>query len=157
MSDSAERLAVSTTRTADEWVAALRRREGELRQHGHSRAVASETAQIEDRIATQWPADWGSEFQALVYGDFEAPPTALEYSGLGIRVLPENLRNTVITGAMGVYAARVQVPEPSFPAVMDAAARLNTLIGIWAVVDWGNRSNGGPTSRTAPWGASAGR
>jgi hypothetical protein len=75
-----------------------------------------------------------------MYGDFDALPSALEYSQLGIRILPENLRNTVITGAMGVYAAKVQVSERSFPAVMDAAARLNTLIGIWGVIDWGNRS-----------------
>ena len=140
MGESSEMPSKSPARTADEWIAALRRRESELLQEGHSRAVASETAQIEDRIANHWPAAWGAEFQALVYGDFDAPLGELEYPLLGVRVLPENLRNTVIRGALGVFAARVRVAERTFPAIMDAAARLNTLVGIWAAVEWGNRS-----------------
>jgi hypothetical protein len=127
------------TRTADEWMAALRSREAELRAQGHSRGVAFETAQVEDRIRTQWPAAWGDFLQVLIYGDFDAPPAELHYPLLGIRVLPENLQNTVITGAFGVLAARVQVSERTFEAVMDAVARVNTLIGIWAVTEWGNR------------------
>lgn len=140
MSDESGKPATPPDRTVDEWIESLRRREDELRQEGHPRAVASETAQIEDRIATQWPETWGEEFQALVYGDFSAPPTPCEYPQLGIRILPENLRNTVISGAIGVFAARVTVSERSFGGVMDAASRLNTLIGIWAIVEWGNRS-----------------
>jgi hypothetical protein len=139
MTESDDTSQTSAARIADEWMASLRGREAELREQGHSRVVAFETAQVEDRIRTQWPAAWEDDLQVLIYGDFDAPPAELNYPLLGIRVLPENLPNTVISGAFGVLAARVRIRERSFAAVMDAGARVNTLIGIWAVAEWGNR------------------
>jgi hypothetical protein len=106
-----------------------------------SRAVALATAEIESRIEA-WPAGCSDDLIALIYGDFIAPEQDLEYPIIGITVKAEKLTNTIIHGALCVLRAQVKVSEKSLEAVLDAAARLNTLLGVWTGMDWGNRSVG---------------
>jgi hypothetical protein len=103
--------------------------------------VAFGTAQLEDRIA-RWPETWGDALQVLIFGDFVAPDYDLDYPMLGITVEAGIRKNTIIRTAICVVSARVKVREKSLSAVMDAAARLNTLLGIWTILDWGNRGVG---------------
>ena len=78
----------------------------------------------------------------LIYGDFDAPEHDLDYPTLGITVEAGKLTNTIIKTALCVVGARVDVSEKSLSAVQDAAARLNTFLGIWTIIDWGNRGVG---------------
>src|SRR5579883_394200 len=93
------------------------------------------------RIA-QWPAGWADDLVVLIYGDFNVPPTELAFPDLGITIEPEKLTNTVIRSAMCVLKARVKIPEKSVNALVDAAARINTLLGVLAVLNWGNAGSG---------------
>ena len=38
--------------------------------------------------------------------------------------------------------SRVKVREKTLAEVLDATARLNTLLGVWTAIDWGNRGLG---------------
>lgn len=96
---------------------------------------------MEMRIA-QWPAGWGDDLVVLIYGDFNEPPAELAFPDLGITIEPEKLINTVIRSAMCVLKARVKIAEKSVKALVDAAARINTLLGVLAVLDWGNSGSG---------------
>jgi hypothetical protein len=126
---------------ADKWWAALNERAEELRAQGLSRSVAMNTAEVESRIA-QWPPTWGNDLCALIYGDFDPPPHELHYPSLGITIEPEKLTNTIIRSALCVLKARVKVREKTLPEVLDATARLNTFLGVWTAIDWGNRGLG---------------
>jgi hypothetical protein len=126
---------------ADQYMAALNKRAAELQATGFSRWVAFYTAELEARIA-RWPESWGDDLQVLIYGDFDAPDHDLDYPALGITVKAGKRTNTIIKTALCVMNARVKVREKSLPAVLDAAARLNTFLGIWTIIDWGNRGVG---------------
>ena len=90
MTQSEDTSLTPVVRTADERTTELRSREAELLKQGHSRAVASETAQVEDRMRTQWDAGWGNDLQVLIYGDFDALPSEVHYPLLGIRISPKS-------------------------------------------------------------------
>lgn len=126
---------------ADEWWAALNKRARELQSQGLSRSVAMNTAELESKIA-QWPPAWGDDFCVLIYGDFDPPPHQLQYPSVGITIEPEKLTNTIIRSAMCVLKARVKVREKTLAEVLDATARLNTFLGVWTAIDWGNRGLG---------------
>ncbi|MEE9296855.1 MAG: hypothetical protein V3W34_18070 [Phycisphaerae bacterium] len=126
---------------ADQFMAGLNKRAAELQETGLSRGVAFGTADLEARIAS-WPKKWGDDLQVLIYGDFDAPNHDLDYPALGITVEAGKCTNTIIKTALCVVSARVTVREKSLSAVLDAAARLNTFLGIWTIIDWGNRGVG---------------
>jgi hypothetical protein len=126
---------------ADQYMAALNKRVTELQDTGLSRGVAFGIAELEARIA-RWPESWGDNLQVLIYGDFDAPDHDLDYPALGITVEAGKRSNTIIQTALCVVNTRVKVREKSLSAVLDAAARLNTFLGIWTIIDWGNRGVG---------------
>lgn len=109
---------------------------GSLRE-GHARGLAK----LEKRIA-HWPSGWGDDLLVIIYGDFEKPPTELNFPDLGISIEPEKVTNTIIKSAMCVLKARVKVAEKSVAGLIDASARINTLLGILAVLNWGNSGSG---------------
>ena len=115
----------------DAYVAALMKRRAELRASGFPNLVALGTAELELRIAS-WPKEWGDDLYVLIYGDFDAPDHVLEYPALGITVEAGNRTNTIIKTALCVIKARVKVSDKSVSAVLDAAARLNTFLGLWS-------------------------
>lgn len=98
-------------------------------------------AWLEERVR-QWPTGWGDDLHVLLYGDFEAPDSTLEYPSLGITVHPEKKENTVIRGAMTVLEASVRVEEKSVPALIGAAKRINLLLGTYTLHEWGNAGCG---------------
>ena len=106
-------------------------------REGHTRGLA----QLEMRIA-QWPSGWGDDLLVLIYGDFNAPPAELHFPDLGITIEPEKVTTSVIKSALCVLKARVKIPEKSVKALADAAARINTLLGVLAVLNWGNSGSG---------------
>lgn len=111
-----------------------------VRQHqgaGYLHSHAFELAAFEARVDRAWPATWGSDLVALVFGDFEPPATTLTYASLGISVEPEKQEGTVIRSAMTVLLARVTIPDKSVPSVKDAARRLNLLVGALSYVNQG--------------------
>jgi hypothetical protein len=125
----------------DCWWAALVKRAGDLQAEGMSRSVAMGTAEMESRIA-QWPSAWGDDLCALIYGDFTPPPHDLHYPSVGITIEAEKRTNTIIRPALCVLTARVKVRAKTLAEVLDAASRLNTLLGVWTAIDWGNRGIG---------------
>ncbi|MDQ3698265.1 MAG: hypothetical protein M3373_09595 [Gemmatimonadota bacterium] len=98
-------------------------------------------AQLELRIA-QWPSEWGDDLLVLIYGDFDAPLGELDFADLGITIEPEKVTTSIIKSAMCVLKARVKIPEKSVKGLVDAAARIDTLLGVFAVLDWGNSGSG---------------
>jgi len=127
--------------SAAEFMATLNKRAAELQKTGVSRWVARDMAGLENRIA-HWPPDWGDDLKVLIYGDFQAPDHDLDYPAFGITVEAGGRTDTIIKAALCVVSARVKVSEKSLSAVLDAAARLNTFLGIWTIIDWGNRGIG---------------
>jgi hypothetical protein len=101
--------------------------------------LANGIAWLEARVR-QWPPAWGDDLRVLLYGDFQAPDSTLTYPSLGITVHPEKKDNTIIKGAMTVVEATVKVSEKSVPALIDAARRINLLLGTYTLHEW---SNGG--------------
>ena len=106
-------------------------------REGHARGLA----QLELRISG-WPPEWGNDLRILIYGDFDTPLGELEFPNLGITIDPINLTKSFITSAMCVVAARVSVSEKSVSGLADATARIDTLLGVLAALDWGNSGSG---------------
>jgi len=106
-------------------------------REGHARGLA----QMEMRIA-QWPSGWGDDLVVLIYGDFKAPPAELDFPELGITIKPERVTTSHIKSAFCVLKAHVKIPSKSVEALFDAAARINTLLGVLAVLNWGNSGFG---------------
>lgn len=113
----------------------------ELQGDGLEWLHASGIAWLEERLR-QWPPAWGDDLHILVYGDFQPPTENLTYPSLGITVLPENKTNTIIRGATVVLEAVVAINEKSVPALVDAARRINLLLGTWTLHEWGNSGCG---------------
>lgn len=117
----------------DEFLSRLRELESTGLDHSHAFGLAN----LEDRIAN-WPSKWGNNLEVLIYGDFKGPERTLEFEALGITVHPENLENTVIKNARCVLKATVQIAAKDVSSLLHAIRRLNTLIGNWTLVTWGN-------------------
>jgi len=126
---------------SDQVITGLFNRAAELQKIGLSWLAAVETSDLEARIA-RWPKDWGDDLQVLIYGDFDAPDHDLDYPEFGITVEAGVRENTVIKTALCVVNARVKVRDRNLSAVLDAVTRLNTFLGIWTILDWGNRGIG---------------
>jgi hypothetical protein len=119
----------------------LSERSRELKAGGLDWSQAHAIAWLEEWIR-QWPTAWGDELQILLYGDFKAPSSKIEIPSLGITVYPEKTQKTFIRGAMTVLTASVTVEEKSVAAVIDAARRINILLGTYTVHGWGNGACG---------------
>ena len=78
----------------------------------------------------------------VLYGDFRPPEKPLHFSGLGITIETEKIAGSIAISALCALKARVTVKEKSVAGLTDAAERINTLLGICSVVDWGNCGNG---------------
>ncbi len=116
-------------------------RADELRGDGLDPLQANSIAWLEERIR-QWPSAWGDDLRVLLYGDFQAPDNTLTYPSLGITVHPEKMDNTIIKGAITVLEATVNVEAKSVPALIDAARRVNLLLGTYTLFEWGNAGCG---------------
>ena len=119
----------------------MRRKTQELVASGIREGHARGLAQLEMRIA-QWPSGWGDDLLVLIYGDFNPPTAEMEFPNLGITIEPEKVANSIIKSALCVLKARVKIPDRSVKALVDAAARINTLLGVLAVLNWGNSGSG---------------
>jgi hypothetical protein len=129
------------TTEADSFFSFLRQKTEDFVASGIREGHARGLAQLEWRIA-QWPSGWGDDLVVLIYGDFSAPPAELDFPELGITIEPEKVTVSFIKSAMCVLKARVKIPEKSVKALGDAAARINTLLGVLAVLNWGNFGSG---------------
>jgi hypothetical protein len=121
----------------DSFPESLFARARELKNVGIDRLQAHSIAWLEERIR-KWPSAWGDDLHVLLYGDFQAPPSTLEYPTLGITIHPDKKDNTIIRGALTVLEATVIVQEKSIPALIDAAKRINILLGTYTLHAWGN-------------------
>jgi hypothetical protein len=128
---------------ADEFYKRLADRARELQERdGLGWGRAFNVARLEDRVR-QWPAAWGANLEILVYGDFQkAPDKPVTYKSLRITVHPERQEKTIIRGALLVLKATVEVDEKSVRAVVDAGCRINLLLGVYALHEWGNAGCG---------------
>lgn len=113
----------------------------ELRANGLEHPRAFGEAWLEERVR-QWPAEWGDNLRVLLYGDFSAPASTLRFPLLGITVHPEQKTSTIIRGALTVLEANVTVSEKSVSALIDAARRINLLLGVLTLHQWGNAGCG---------------
>lgn len=113
----------------------------ELQGDGLDWLLANGIAWLEERVR-QWPSAWGDDLRVLLYGDFLAPDSTLTYPSLGITVHPEKQQNTIIRGAMTVLEATIRVEEKSVPALIDAARKINLLLGTYTLHEWGNAGCG---------------
>ena len=116
---------------------AVRLRALELKAEGLEFSHAFGRAHLES-LLEQWPSAWGDDYQVLLYGDFDPPSQDLEFPAIGIRVLSEPIRKSVISSASTVLAARVSVESRTIDQIVDAARRINILLGAWMLVTWGN-------------------
>jgi hypothetical protein len=116
----------------EEWT----RRAKEHEARGLSQSHAFSLAGLERRV-DNWPAEWGSDLVALIYGDFQPPAQPLVFERLGITIEPNKIESTVMSTAGTVLKARVTVNDQSFPAVKDAARRLNLLVGVLSITGQG--------------------
>ena len=112
-----------------------------LEQEGFDSGESWGRALLEHRI-DQWPTGWGEDLHILIYGDFKRPETELYVEPLGIKVLPEKLEKTIVQSAMCVLKAIVEVEGKTVDALIDAARRINILLGTWNLVTWGNSAIG---------------
>jgi hypothetical protein len=126
---------------SDDRFEAVRLRALELQAAGLEFSHAFGRAHLES-LLEQWPSAWGDDYQVLLYGDFEPPSQDLEFPILGIRVLSKPIKKSVISVARTVLAARVSIRERSVDQILDAARRVNLLLGAWTLVTWGNSPAG---------------
>lgn len=116
---------------------AVRFRALELKAEGLEFHHAFGRAHLES-LLEQWPPAWGDDYQVLLYGDFDPPSHNLDFPSIGIRVLSEPIHKSVISSARTVLAARVSVDSRTIDQIVDAARRINILLGAWTLVTWGN-------------------
>ena len=124
-----------------EEVIALNMRWKELMSEGRSSSEAHQRASLELRIS-QWPPEWGNYLHVFIYGDFEPPEQDLEYPSLGITIESAKITNSIIRSAFCVLRARVTVSERSISGAQNAMERVSKFLGVWTLIDWGNRGIG---------------
>jgi hypothetical protein len=125
----------------DRWLSEWQERHRVLWAETGDPMYAERQATIEQRIA-HWPSEWGDEMEVTIYGDFIPPPTELHVEALGITVYPEEIDNALTRQASCTLRARVRVEARTLDAVADAARRVNSLLGAWTLVSWGNSAFG---------------
>jgi hypothetical protein len=113
----------------------------ELETEGMERIQANGTAQLEANIK-QWPKNWGADFVALIWGDFDPLENDLVIESLGISISSEQLERTVIKDARTVHRANIKVQDKSIESIIDASKRINVFLGAFTLVTWTNCSCG---------------
>ena len=116
-------------------------RSRELKASGLESWRADHIATLEERIS-QWPPEWGENLEILIFGDFQPPSKELVFPTLGITVYPEKQENTIAHRAICVLKASVKVKERSIAEAIEAAKRVNRLLGALTLVEWGNGAVG---------------
>jgi hypothetical protein len=119
----------------------LERRRQARQGEGMSRGHASAMAMLDYRVSL-WPAEWGNRLKIIVYGDFIQPTERLEFADLSIVVHPEPVTNSIVSSAMCVLRADVDVQARTVDALNDACERIGTLLGVLAACDWGQATVG---------------
>jgi hypothetical protein len=143
--------------SADDIYQRLAERARELQvSDGFPPGRAFDFAWLEERVRL-WPPAWGDSLQILIYGDFKAPEKPISYDSLRITIYPEKQENTIILGALTVLRATVAVDEKSVAGIVDAVRRINVLLGIYTLNEWGNGGCGwwswvihGTSARVSP-------
>lgn len=125
---------------SDEAIETMMARTRELVASGMEHIEASELAQLEMRIAA-WPPAHGDDLEILIFGDFRAPQDDFPVPELGITVYKEPVKKSFIR-ALLVLKAHVTVAAKTVEALQDATRRINLLLGINALVNWGNAGAG---------------
>ena len=89
-----------------------------------------------DRFLESWPTAWGDNLKIVIYGEFTPPAKDLAFPTLGITINREPVQNF----GMGITAldAVVTVNKKTMAGLVDAAHRINTLLGAWTLLHWGN-------------------
>ncbi|MES2180320.1 MAG: hypothetical protein V4550_20870 [Gemmatimonadota bacterium] len=111
-----------------------------LQSSGLSWSHAWGVAALEQRLLS-WPAEWEDRLHILVYGDFEAPSTSLNYPTLGISISQEQVlrsSNSIDLNARTTLKGTITISERTVAGVSDAIARANVVCGILTLADWGN-------------------
>lgn len=90
----------------------------------------------------EWPAAWGNNLEIFIYGDFNAPDSEMQIESLGITIYPEKLKDTHINSALYVLKAKVEVKEKSISELANAVHRINILLGIGSLLEWGSAARG---------------
>ena len=116
-------------------------RAAELLAKGNPAARAHGIAELESRIA-RWPADWGGDMIVLIHGDFTALAAPVRFDALGITVEAGEVRDSILGAAECVVQARVSVAERTVAGVIDAANRIDTLLGVLVATTAGAGSIG---------------
>lgn len=98
-------------------------------------------AWLEERVH-RWPTGYGDDLVVIIYGDFQAPTSDLAYPSIGITVHCEKVKESIVRTAQTVLKATVKVKEKSVPAIIDATRRINLLLGVWTLFEWGNAGVG---------------
>jgi hypothetical protein len=119
----------------------IRRRTTELQATGMPAGQAWQLAMLERRVQN-WPADWGDKLQIVIYGDFEPPEANLHFPDLGIVIVAGRVENSIIRTATCVVRAWVSISDKSVAGLVEAAGRIDLLLGIYSAIGWGNSGSG---------------
>jgi hypothetical protein len=130
-----------TSDTASQDLEALRARMAQLEAGGLTHHESFEIATLEQRIA-RWPDDFGNDLVAIIFGDFDPPAADVVLPELGITILKDKVENSLVRSAMTVLKARVTVPSRTVEGLNDVVKRLNVLLGVYTLVEWGNSGSG---------------
>lgn len=107
-----------------------------LRSEGLEHSHALNRAMLE-RSCVDWLPSWGNDLHVVIYGDFSPPPTDLVFPRLGITVHSQKLVETIARSALCALKATVHLQEKTLQGLIDASHRINTLLGVWTLVTWG--------------------
>jgi hypothetical protein len=135
---------------SDEIMDRVGARARELTEKGLEFSHAFGRAWLEDSIKERWPSDWGDDFHVLIYGDFQPPDKDIIIESLGIVIHGDRMKNSVIKSALCVLKATVSIERQSIDAILDAARRINLLLGAWTLTTWANSACGWWSSVTHP-------
>lgn len=118
-------------------------RVNELRAQGFDLGQAFKKTFLEHKIEN-WPSGWGDDLHVLIYGDFEPPSEDISIPALGITINHKckDKEKTIVSSAMCVLEASVKIEGKNIPAIIDAIRRLNLLLGVWTLIEWGNGAFG---------------
>ena len=90
----------------------------------------------------EWPPEWGNNLEILIFGDFNPPSSEWHFKSLRITIYPGQIADHLIKSAMYVIKAKVEVSEKSIAGLVDAAHRINVLLGAWSLEEWGAAARG---------------
>lgn len=116
-------------------------RELDLMKQGLIPSAASKQAYLEQQIA-HWPEEWYDKLEFLIYGDFQPPRRELAFKSLGIIVYREPQEHWLFKPPITILRATIKVPQKSIGAVIDAARKINVLLGARTLIGWGNEAIG---------------